>query len=70
MCTGATPTLRRAAGAAAGAAASVLWRLASDCDVAKLELTKAGAVAPAVAMLQAAQTDPSYAAPASEVLCT
>ena len=48
-------------------AAGVLWRVATDSDKAKLEVAKAGAVAPAVALLQAAQQDLSVAAAATEV---
>ena len=39
---------------AAARAAGVLWRVATDCDKAKLEIVKAGAMAPAVASLRAA----------------
>ena len=48
-------------------AAGVLWRVATDCDKAKLEVAKAGAVAPAVAMLQAACQDLTVAPAATEV---
>ena len=47
--------------AVAGQAAAVLWRVATDCDKAKLELTKAGAVAPAVALLHQGSADASSA---------
>ena len=43
--------------AVAGQAASVLWRMANNSDAAKLELAKAGAVAPAVALLHRARAD-------------
>ncbi|KAL3161961.1 hypothetical protein ABBQ38_009041 [Trebouxia sp. C0009 RCD-2024] len=45
-------------------AASILWRVATDCDKAKLEVAKAGVVAPAVAMLQCGCRDHT-AAPAA-----
>lgn len=47
--------------AVSGQAAAVLWRVASDCDKAKLELTKAGMVAPAVALLHRANQDAASA---------
>ena len=48
-------------------AAGVLWRVATDSDKAKLEVAKAGAVAPAVALLQAAYQDLRVAPAATEV---
>lgn len=48
-------------------AAGVLWRLATDSDKAKLEVAKAGAVAPAVAMLKAACQDLTVSPAATEV---
>lgn len=48
-------------------AAGVLWRVATDCDKAKLEVAKAGAVAPAVAMLKAACQDLTVSPAATEV---
>ena len=59
MCTGAQTHSRRAA--------SILWRVATDCDKAKLEVAKAGVVAPAVAMLQRGCRDHSAAPAAIEV---
>ena len=52
---------------AAGEAAGVLWRVATDCDKAKLEVAKAGAVAPAVALLQAVPRDTTCIPAATEV---
>lgn len=59
-----------AAGQAAVAkeAAGVLWRVATDCDKAKLEVAKAGAVGPAVAMLQAGDRNAVSIASATEVM--
>ena len=59
-----------AAGQAAVAkeAAGVLWRVATDCDKAKLEVAKAGAVGPAVAMLQAGDRNAAGIASATEVM--
>ena len=59
-----------AAGQAAVAkeAAGVLWRVATDCDKAKLEIAKAGAVGPAVAMLQAGDRNAASIASATEVM--
>ncbi len=54
--------------AAAKEAAGVLWRVATDCDKAKLEVAKAGAVGPAVAMLQAGDRNASSIASATEVM--
>ena len=48
----------------------MLWRVATDCDKAKLEVAKAGAVAPAVALLQAANRDAALIPAATEVLLT
>lgn len=48
-------------------AASILWRVATDCDKAKLEVAKAGVVAPAVAMLQCGCRDHTAAPAAIEV---
>ena len=48
----------------------MLWRVATDCDKAKLEVAKAGAVAPAVALLQAANRDAAFIPAATEVLLT
>ena len=56
-----------AAQRAARKAAGVLWRVATDCDKAKLEVAKAGAVEPAVALLQAASQDRVVAPAATEV---
>ena len=53
---------------AAAEATGVLWRVATDCDKAKMEVAKAGAVAPAVALLQAARKDALYVASATEVI--
>ncbi len=39
-----------------------------DCDKAKLEVAKAGAVSPAVAMLQAGDRNAASAASATEVM--
>ncbi|DBA77036.1 TPA: hypothetical protein ACH3X1_009624 [Trebouxia sp. C0004] len=47
-------------------AAGVLWRVAADCDKAKLEVAKAGAVGPAVAMLQAGDRNAASIASATE----
>ena len=47
--------------------ASILWRVATDCDKAKLEVAKAGVVAPAVALLQSACRNQTTAAAAIEV---
>ena len=51
----------------AGSAAGILWRVATDCDKAKLEVAKAGAVAPAVALLQAAHREAACIPAATEV---
>lgn len=48
-------------------AAGVLWRVATDSDKAKLEAAKAGAVAPAVVLLNAACRDLTVAPVATEV---
>lgn len=56
-----------AAQTASQRAAGVLWRLATDSDKAKLEVAKAGAVGPAVALLQAACRDLRFAPAATEV---
>ena len=45
----------------------MLWRVATDCDTAKLEVAKAGAVTPAVALLQSACQDLAVAPAATEV---
>ena len=45
----------------------MLWRVATDCDKAKLEVAKAGAVAPAVALLKAACQDFTVSPAATEV---
>lgn len=46
----------------------MLWRVATDCDKAKLEVAKAGAVGPAVAMLQAGDRNAASIASATEVM--
>ena len=48
-------------------AAGVLWRVATDSDKAKLEVAKAGAMAPAVVLLKAACRDLTVAPAATEV---
>ena len=59
---------KASATAAAGEAAGVLWRVATDCDKAKLEVTKAGVMGPAVVMVQAALKGSEFTASATEVL--
>lgn len=54
--------------AVAKEAAGVLWRVATDCDKAKLEVAKAGAVGPAVALLQASDRNAASIASATEVM--
>ena len=55
--------------AVAGQAAAILWRVATDCDKAKLEVAKAGAVAPAVALLKRARQDAPAATQVTAPLC-